>query len=185
MDSTPCRLWILCPAALLALMSLVPPAHTQNTKIERIDIRGNRRCSEDVIRSCIKSRVGGVYDEGRLNLDLRSIYATGDFELVEICERDGDDGKIVTFTVKEKPLIRSIEFVGFEISEYSKISQYFKEHKIDVRVDTLYDPAKIRAAEKALEQMLALQGRHPGKVRIEVEQIPPASVRVKFIRVKD
>jgi uncharacterized protein (TIGR02246 family) len=169
---------------IAAIRNMLPatPAPQKST-VERIDIRGFRRYGDDMIRSHIQSKPGGVYDEALLNLDLRAIYATGYFENVEINERDGYAGKIVTFEVRERPLIRSIEFSGFKF-ELSQIESYFKQHKVDIRVDTLFDVAKVRTAERALEQMLAQQGRHPGKVHTELESIPPSSVRVKFIQAR-
>ena len=59
---------------------------------ERIEIRGNRRIPEDTIRFYIQSRQGEIYDEGRLELDLRALYKANFFEKIEVQERDGDTG---------------------------------------------------------------------------------------------
>ena len=48
-----------------------------------------------------------LYSEERLESDLHAVYKAGFFENIEIQERDGDAGKIITFIVKEKPLIRA------------------------------------------------------------------------------
>jgi outer membrane protein assembly factor BamA len=53
-----------------------------------------------------------------------------------------------------------------------------------MKVDSLFDVAKLRAAERALKQMLAQQGESSGAVHSEIEPIPPASVRVRFVLVK-
>jgi hypothetical protein len=74
--------------------------------IERIDIRGNRRIPKETIRFYIQSRPGEPYDKTRLGLDLQSIFRSNYFEHIEIQESDGEIGKIVTFIVKEKPIIR-------------------------------------------------------------------------------
>jgi beta-lactamase regulating signal transducer with metallopeptidase domain len=77
--------------------------------IERIDIRGNTRIPEATIRFYIQSRPGESYDETRLGFDLRSLFSSNFFESIKIQEGDGEIGKIITFIVKEKPIIRSIE----------------------------------------------------------------------------
>ncbi len=84
-------------------LSLANQQQAQKMTIERIEIRGNRRIPEDTIRFYVQSREGDIYDEGRLELDLRSLYKANFFENVEIVERNGDTGKIVTFVLKEKP----------------------------------------------------------------------------------
>lgn len=161
-----------------------PVAAQQQPKpptIERIDIRGNRRVQEDTIRFYIQSRPGDVYDEGRLELDLRSLYKANFFENIQITQRDGNTGKIVTFLVKEKPLIREIKYEGAKSFTESNILDHFKERKVGLTVDSQYDPAKIRMAERALTDLLAINGKPLGTVRTEIDPIPPSGVRVRFI----
>jgi outer membrane protein assembly factor BamA len=95
--------------------------------IQRIDIRGNRRTPEETIRLYIQSRQGEPYDETRLGYDLRALYKANFFDNIEIQERDGDTGKIVTFILKEKPLIHSIEYSGNKSFKKSNILDAFKE----------------------------------------------------------
>jgi outer membrane protein insertion porin family len=169
---------------LFGFAGLIPETSAQVTPrltIERIDIRGNRRIQEDTIRFYIQSRPGEPYDEGRLELDLRALYKANFFENIEIEERDGDSGKIVTFTVKEKPLIRSINYQGNKSFTESNILDHFKEKKVGLTVDSQYDPSKIRAAERALVDLMTQNGKPLGTVRTEVESIPPSSVRVRFV----
>jgi outer membrane protein insertion porin family len=165
---------LISPVVTLAQQS-------QRPNIERIDIRGNRRVPEDTIRFYIQSRPGEPYDAGRLELDLRALYKANFFENVEVDERDGDTGKIVTFILKEKPLIRSITYVGAKSFTESNILEHFKTKKVGLTVDSQYDPAKIRAAERALKELMEQNGKPLGTVRTEVENVPPSGVRVKFV----
>jgi outer membrane protein insertion porin family len=165
----------------LAFCSLASAQQPQRPTIERIDLRGNRRIPEDTIRFYIQSRVGEVYDVNRLELDLRALYKANFFENIEIQERDGDTGKIVTFVFKEKPLIRAITYEGNKSFTESNILEHFKDRKVGLTVDSQYDPSKIRAAERALKELLEQNGKPLGTVRSEVESIPPSSVRVRFI----
>ncbi|NLT65236.1 MAG: outer membrane protein assembly factor BamA [Acidobacteria bacterium] len=151
------------------------------TRIERIDIRGNRRVPEDNIRFYIQSRPGEPYDVVRLERDLRELYRSNSFENIEIQERDGDVGKIITFVVKEKPLIRAIEYSGNKSFAESDILDAFKEKKVGVSIDSQYDPSKVRAAERALRDLMLQNGKPLGTVRTEIEPIPPSSVRIRFL----
>ncbi len=99
-------------------------------RIERIDVRGNRRIPEDTIRFYIQSRPGEVFDENRLELDLRALYKANFFENIEVTERDGDTGKLVTFTVREKPLIRDIKYEGNKSFTESNILEQFKDQLV-------------------------------------------------------
>ncbi len=172
---------VLILLELLLLGGVARAQQTERPNIERIDIRGNRRIPEDTIRFYIQSRPGEPYDANRLELDLRALYKANFFENIEIEERDGDIGKIVTFIVKEKPLIRSITYEGNKSFTESNILDQFKERKVGLTVDSQYDPAKIRAAERALVELMQQNGKPLGTVHTEIENIPPSSVRVRFI----
>src|SRR5437867_6661184 len=166
---------------LLVLGPLALAQAPQRNTIQHIEIRGNRRIPEDTIRFYIQAHDGDAFDPARLELDLRALYKANFFETISIEERDGDTGKIVTFVVKEKPLIRFIEYVGNKSFTESNILEHFKNRKVGLTVDSQYDPAKIRAAERALKELMEQNGKPLGTVRTEIENIPPSSVRVRFI----
>ena len=48
-------------------------------------------------------------------------------------------------------------------------------------IDSQFDPSKIEAAKRALKGLLLQNGRPLGTVRSEVDNLPPSSVRVRFI----
>ena len=154
---------------------------SQSTKIERIDIRGNRRIPEERIRFYIQSYPGDTYDEANLEFDLRALWKSNFFDDIQIHERDGDVGKIITFILKEKPLIRSIEFVGNSAFTESDILDEFKEMKVGLSIDSRYAPSKIKSAEQILKRLLIQHGKPLGTVRSEIEDIPPSSVKVRFV----
>lgn len=172
-------IWFLLGFMISGPMALAQQA--RRTTIENILIRGNRRIQEDTIRFYIQSRPGDVYDPARLELDLRALYKANFFENIEVEERDGDTGKIITFIVKEKPLIRSIEYSGNKSFTESNILDHFKQKKVGLTVDSQYDASKIRAAERALVDLMAQNGKPLGTVHTEVENIPPSSVRIRFV----
>lgn len=170
-----------CILGFLLASSAVVAQTPADTIIERIDIRGNRRIPEDTIRFYIQSRPGEPFSEERLSRDLQAVYQAKFFESIEIQERDGDAGKIITFILKEKPLIRQIEYVGNKSFTESNILDEFKERKVGLTVDSQFDPSKIESAKRALKGLLLQNGRPLGTVRAEVDNLPTSSVRVRFI----
>jgi outer membrane protein insertion porin family len=158
-----------------------PEEKKQETKIERIDIRGNRRIPEERIRYYINSYPGETYSESGLEFDLRALWKSNFFDDIQIQERDGDVGKIITFIVKEKPIIRALEFVGNSAFSESDILDAFKEHKVGLSIDSRYAPSKVKAAEQILKSLLAQSGKPLGTVHSEIEDMPPSSVRIRFV----
>jgi outer membrane protein assembly factor BamA len=61
------------------------------------------------------------------------LYKSNFFENIEVSERDGDTGKIITFTVKEKPLIREIKYEGNKSFTESNILEQFKNRTCRLR----------------------------------------------------
>lgn len=169
-----------CGICIIGFLLLGLAAYAQETAgattVERVDIRGNRRIPEDTIRaSIIQTRPGEPFDAVRVEFDLRSLYRTNYFENLEVQEKDGDIGKIVTFIVKEKPLIRSIEYAGNKSFAESDILEAYKEKKLGFTVDSQYDPVKIKMAERVLRDLLLQNGKPLGSVRSEIETVPPTA----------
>ena len=150
--------------------------------VERVDIRGNRRITEDRIRSSIvQTRPGEPFDLSRIEFDLRALHRDNYFEYVEVQREDGDIGIIVRFIVTEKPIIRAIEYAGNKSFSESDILDAFKEKKLGITVDSQYDPVKVKMAERILRELMIQGGKPLGSVRSEIEPLPPNNVRVRFI----
>ena len=171
--------------AVLFLLALVRPMvlgqSARPDVIERVEIRGHHRIPEDTIRFYIQTRPGEYFDLSQLELDLRALHKANFFETIEVEARDGDTGRIITFVVKEKPLIRSIIYEGNKSFTKSGILEHFKTRKVGLTVDSQYDGAKIRAAERALKELMEQNGKPLGTVRSEIENIPPSSVVIRFV----
>jgi len=171
----------ICILGFLLFGSAAFAQQPAGTTIQRIDIRGNRRIPEDTIRFYIQSRQGEPYDETRLGYDLRALYKSNFFENIEIQSEDGDTGKIIKFIVKEKPLIRSIEYSGNKSFTESNILDAFKDKKVGLTVDSQYDSSKIRAAERVLKDLMMQNGKPLGTVRTESDMIGNSGMRVRFV----
>ncbi|MBP1610030.1 MAG: surface antigen, partial [Acidobacteria bacterium] len=149
--------------------------------IERIEIKGNRRIPEDTIRFYIQTKPGELYSPTRLASDVRSLYASNFFENVEVQERDGESGKVITFTVDEKLLIRSIQYIGNSSLTESEILEAYKENKVGLVPDSQFEYRKVMLAERILKRLLAERGKPQASVRVETETLQPSSIRLRFI----
>ena len=72
--------------------------------VNRIDVEGNHRVSEQSIREHVASRVGQPLDPETVDSDLRAVYNTGEFRTVTArLDRRGSE-EILVITVHEKRL---------------------------------------------------------------------------------
>jgi outer membrane protein insertion porin family len=152
--------------------------------IQEIVFRGNRRIPSSTLRARIFSHAGDPYDENALERDYMALWNTGFFDDIRLEVADGDHGKIVTFFVREKKLIRSIDYKGLSTVSQSDVLDRFKEAKVGLSIESQYDPVVIRRAEVVLQQMLAEHGRQFATVRHRTRNIPPNSVALSFIVVE-
>jgi outer membrane protein insertion porin family len=174
--------WVLC---LLGLFLYTPgaramaPAQPGQT-IEDIRVDGNRRIPKETVLARVYTRAGDVYDEAALQRDLRSVWNTNYFDDVRIEREQGDKGWIIHIYVREKPMIRTIDYHGLNSVSQSDVLERYKKVKVPMTVDSPYDATKVIKAKVVLQELLAEHGRQFATVTVQVQQIPPASVGVTF-----
>src|SRR3989338_6736574 len=163
---------------------LLPPVGRAQTPardtIENIQFRGNRRVPAATMKARIFTQPGDPYDESALQRDFIALYNTGLFEDIVLSVEQGEQGKIVTFEVRERPVIRSIEYKGNKSVTQSDILDRFKDRKVGLTVESRFDPTRIKRAEVVLKQLLSERGRQFANVAVESKLIPPSSVALTF-----
>jgi len=162
-----------------------PPQEEHKPTIDSISFRGNRRIPASTLRARITSRAGDVYDENVLERDFMSLWNTGFLDDVRLEVADGANGnKIVTFYVREKKLVRSIDYKGLNSVQQSDVLDAWKKEKVALSIQSQYDPVIIKHAEVVLQEMLAAHGKMFATVRHRTRNIPPNSVALTFIVVE-
>jgi outer membrane protein insertion porin family len=170
---------------LTLVLSAVKPQEPQTSnasqKIESVDIRGNRRIPTNTIKYHIRTKPGDTLNMNDVSRDVKELYAQSYFDDIRVDAEDGKEGGIVVvFVVKEKPLIRSIDFTGANSITKSDILEKLKEKKISVSQESPYDESKIRHVEALLKSMLAEKGHQAATVETVVEDAPPGAVKLTF-----
>jgi outer membrane protein insertion porin family len=158
-----------------------PPEEQQRNTIEEIIFRGNRRIPAATLRARIFTHKGDVYDENALERDFMALWNTGFLDDIRCEVTDGEKGKIVTFYVREKKLVRSIDYKGLNTVAQSDVLDEFKKRKVGLSIQSQYDPVVIKRAQVVLQELLAAHGRQFARVRARTRNIPPNSVALTFI----
>ena len=104
-----------------------PSEEPQN--IAKVDVRflGLQNVNEQVVRSNMQLRAGSPFDEGALDRDVRALYRTGLFDLIEI-KREEVSARAINLVVEVTPKFRvlSVAFVGNDKVSTSKIRKEVK-----------------------------------------------------------
>lgn len=129
------------------------PSPEETVIVERLDIRfdGVRSVSESYVRGNIQVRAGDVYNQGKIDQSIRVLYGTRLFEFIEVeLERLPENRTIVTFVVRPKYKVESIEFVGNK-----RINSRRLRREVDIQQASFLDEFRVASgAEKLREYYL-------------------------------
>lgn len=159
------------------------PQQQPQRLVEEVHVQGNRRLREDDILYWIQTRPGDPYNADQVGRDLQTINALNFFDKTEtkVTTEDAPRGGIrVTFYVKELPIIRDIVFDGLKSVTESDVLKTFREKRVGVSKEAIYDPVKVRNAIRVLKEMLSAKGHPNATVAEGKEAVSATSVAITF-----
>jgi outer membrane protein insertion porin family len=165
------------------IASRVRAQQPQQKLVEEVDIIGNRRLRKDDIIYYIQTRAGDPYNPAQVERDLQTILSLGFFDKVETraAVEDAPRGGLrVTFYVKELPIIRDIQFEGLKSVSESDVLKTFRERRVGVSKEAIYDPVKVRNAIRVLKELLAAKGHPNATVAEGNEAVSATSTAITF-----
>jgi len=175
------RSWVLVLflAVLLSAILSVPGLCQQKT-VSKIVLEGADRITQEAFLALTGLRPGQAYDEDYVRKEFKRIWDSGLFEDLSVDEEDTPEGVVITFTVKERPIISSVEYKGSKRLTQSTVLDKLKENKADVKTGTILDFGVIKKAEAALRYMAAEKGFPEAVVTSEIKNLGKSQVSVIF-----
>ncbi|HWP42464.1 MAG TPA: outer membrane protein assembly factor BamA [Blastocatellia bacterium] len=166
---------------VVALTGATALASRPQETVEQVLIRGSRRIPESTIKIWIGTREGDPYNPAQLDRDVRTLYAQGHFEDVKVyAEQGARGGKIITFDVREWPLLLDIQYEGLKSVQQSTVLEEFRKRQVGLSKESQYDPVKVRRAAAVIKELLANEGRPEAKVEPVIEKISATAVALTF-----
>ena len=156
---------------------------SQQQVVESVDIQGNRRLRDEDLLYYIKTRPGDVYDPAALERDLKELLSLNFFDktATRVLTEAGIRGGVnVIFEVRELPIIRDLQFKGAKAIQESDILKEFREKRVGISKEAVYDPVKARNATRILREMLASKGYPNAKVTVQEDEVSATSIAVTF-----
>ena len=151
--------------------------------VETVDIQGNRRLRDEDLIYYIRTRPGDVYDPAALERDLKELLSLNFFDktATRVLTTEGQRGGVnVIFEVREWPIIRDLLFTGLKAVQESDVLKAFREQRVGISKENIYDPVKARSGVRVLREMLASKGFPNAKVEVKEEEISATSIAVTF-----
>ncbi|HSJ13701.1 MAG TPA: outer membrane protein assembly factor BamA [Longimicrobiales bacterium] len=166
-------------AALAAALLFAPPAAAQQQPqpqapaaavvVDSIEIVGASRVPEPSIRATLGIGLGDTIIGTDVARAVQRLYASGQFEDVQIFGVPGDAGRplILRVEVREQPLLVDIEFEGLENLRSSTIRD-----TVGLRAGQPYSPARAVEAEAMTRRLLAEKGFQVRRIAHRLEAVP-------------
>ena len=181
-------LWLAVLSAFVgtAILFAAEPARAQQPqrRVEDVQIRGNRRLRQEDILYYVQTRQGDAFNPAQVERDLQAILALGFFDKTHtrvLTEDGGGGGVIVIFEVRELPIIRDLQFQGLHSVTESDALKAFREKRVGVSKEAIYDPVKIKNATRILKELLAAKGHPNSVIEGRREDVSQTSVAVIFL----
>ncbi|NCC23785.1 MAG: outer membrane protein assembly factor BamA [Deltaproteobacteria bacterium] len=142
-------------------------------RIAEIRVEGNRILDKDVVLMRLSIQKGDDYTPERMNQELRSLYSLGYFDDILIKAEDLQDGKLVTFEVREKPLIQAIGVEGAEAIDSDDILKAMSS-----KAGSVINPKVLADDMTKIREMYRKDGYYNAKVSYDLEQTDPRQARL-------
>jgi outer membrane protein insertion porin family len=171
----------LTPVPTVAVPAPVPPrappgraapaGRPAQGTIQAIRIEGNQRVETGTILSYMLVQPGDPFDAGRIDRSLKTLYATGLFEDVNI-SRDGD---ALLVKVVENPLVNRVAFEGNHLETDDQLHDI-----VQLRARSVFTQAAAEADRQRILDAYAKKGRFQTSVTPQIIRLPQNRVDVVF-----
>jgi outer membrane protein insertion porin family len=132
-------------------------------RIARIEFKGNRTIEGSAISQGLKSLPGNIFIEADLSADIRTIFGMGYFDDVTAEMTDTPGGKVITFTVVEKPMITEVRIRGNKAVKKDDI-----EGVMTVRRRQTVNPEKLKADMEKIKALYDSKGFYNAEIAYEI-----------------
>ena len=167
-------------AALVALcgvigggISLVPQAVAQTAEtIRTIRVEGNQRIEDRTVLSYLLVEPGDVFDPDRIDLSLKTLFATGLFADASF-EKAGPD---LIVRVVENPIINRVIFVGNKAIDDDKMRE-----EIQAAPRGIFTAARVQADVQRILDLYRKSGRFSATVEPQYKPLEQNRVDLVFV----
>ena len=148
-----------------------PAPQEAPTVIRTVQVQGNQRVEANTVASYLLFGRGDPYSEERIDLSVKTLYATGLFADVEIDPRDGN----VLIQVVENPIINRVILEGNKSLKSDKITD-----EIEAEPRAIFTRSNIQEDVQRIIELYRQSGRFAANVVPKVVQQPQNRIDLIF-----
>ena len=164
----------ICLTAVSAVAQDAPAADARPqapTVIRTVQVQGNQRVEANTVASYLLFARGDPYSAERIDMSIKTLYATGLFADVEIDPRDGN----VLISVVENPIINRVILEGNKALKSDKITD-----EIEAEPRAIFTRSKVQEDVQRIIELYRQSGRFAANVTPKVVQQPQNRIDLIF-----
>ncbi len=168
---------------LLLISSTVLPAQapaTEGPVVTAIQYEGLEALSDETLSYYLGLEVGRPLNRAGLNRAIHDLWSRGLIDDIQVEEQATDGGVTVRVILRERPLLRSVEYEGLKKLNRSDVEDRIDEERIRVREGVPLESGELRRLERALVDLYAEKGYRFAEVSHTLEEVGVGEVRVQF-----
>ncbi len=149
-----------------------PAAQQQSgVAIRRVLVEGNQRIEPATISSYLQVGPGDTFDPERIDMSIKTLFATGLFADVQIEQRGSD----LVVSVIENPIINRVIFEGMRTLDEEDL-----EDEVQARPRSVFTPARAQADVQRIIEVYRRNGRFAAQVTPQVRELDQNRVDLIF-----
>ncbi len=160
---------------LSLVLGLSAQVEAQNLRISDIRVEGLQRVSASPVFAALPLQVGDQVDTVAVRTAIRSLFATGFFDDVEVLQ----DGSVLIVRLKERPTISEITIEGNKAIKTEMLQEAMTEN--DLAEGQIFQRSMLDTIVNELERQYVAQGRYAAEVTATVSELPNNQVSVKVL----
>jgi len=163
---------------ILLLLAVCIPAASQPFEGERIAevrISGNTLVGSPLIQSHLQTKPETAYSGASIRADIQRLFTLGYFEDIKVDVEPGPQGLIVTYIVRERPVIEEISLLGND-----KVSDKEIRETLRLRATDTYTERELRADIERIIALYAEQSFATATVSAAVHPVGPGKVHLVY-----
>ncbi|WP_083197091.1 outer membrane protein assembly factor BamA [Candidatus Viadribacter manganicus] len=148
-----------------------PQAQAPGVAIRRVLVEGNQRIEPATISSYLQVGPGDTFDPERIDMSIKTLFATGLFSDVQIEQRGSD----LVVVVSENPIINRVVFEGMRTLDEEDL-----EGEVQARPRSVFTPARAQADVQRILDVYRRNGRFAAQVTPQVRELDQNRVDLIF-----
>jgi outer membrane protein insertion porin family len=149
----------------------VTPAPVQAQVVRRVVVEGNQRIEASTVSSYLLLRSGDAFDPERIDLSLKTLFATGLFADVRIEQRGAD----LVVSVIENPIVNRVIFEGLNSLKEEDLNE-----EVQAQPRSVFTPARVQADVQRIIELYRRAGRFAATVTPQVRELEQNRVDLIF-----